>query len=254
MIGLLILAVVLGYIFLSKLIVTKVYKSYGVKKANIALAIMVLIPTWDVILGFPVYAYLCATKAGVHIYKTVDNVEGFYVGEKDIANQPYEPYKGYKYIDYKEIHNGKPTGKYYRSYWVDYFKDRNESQYCVYPKYPNSSTHPYTRAFNEGRCIVKQEIPESEVSRWDTSLKKKKTNSFEIFLLGINLEKVGEIKDRKTNEILSEKLSVKWSTGWFFGRLFSFETGHVRNWNCGTSYSNVFEMHYKTLVNKQGDK
>lgn len=82
MIGLSILAVIFGYIFLSKFIVTKVYKAYGVKKANIALAIMILIPTWDVILGFPIYAYLCMTQSGTKIYKTVDNVEGFYIGDR----------------------------------------------------------------------------------------------------------------------------------------------------------------------------
>ncbi len=157
MIGLSVIAVIFGYIFLSKFIVKRVHKSYGIKKANIALIIMILIPTWDVILGFLIYAYLCLFEAGPKIYKTVDNVEGFYVGEKDIAGQPYEPYYGYRYIDYQEVRNSQLTGKYYRSYWADYWKDRNASNLCVYPSYPNSLSHPYTKVFNNGKCIIVKE-------------------------------------------------------------------------------------------------
>jgi hypothetical protein len=43
---------------------------------------MLLIPTWDIVLGYPIYKFLCWKDAGVHVYKTVGNVEGFYVGEE----------------------------------------------------------------------------------------------------------------------------------------------------------------------------
>jgi len=260
MIGLSILAVVFGYIFLSKFIISKTYEKFGTKKAKyIATAIMVLIPTWDVILGFPIYAYLCATKAGVHIYKTVDNVEGFYVGEKDIANQPYEPYKGYKYIEYQEVKDQKPTGKYYRSYWVNYFKDRSESQYCVYPRYQNSPTHPYTKAFSEGKCIVKKEISEGEVSRWSTvwnsnTNKIKNYYLVKIYGLGISVKKVGQIQDRSVKKILSEQFSVDWNKGWLLGFLSSIETGHPKIKFCGIDYSNVFELEHKTLKPKNKEE
>ena len=83
MIGLMVVGVIVGYIFLAKFIVTKVYeKTKSLKKKYIALAIVILIPTWDAILGLPIYLYLCKYHAGVKIYQTVDNVEGFYVGEE----------------------------------------------------------------------------------------------------------------------------------------------------------------------------
>lgn len=225
MIGLSILAVIFGYMFLSKFIVTKVYKSYGVKKANIALAIMILIPTWDVILGFPIYAYLCLFEAGPKIYKTVDNVEGFYVGERDMRHQPYEPYKGYKYIDYKETAFGRPTGKYYRSYWVDYYADRNASTLCVSPRHPNSPSDPYTKAFNSGKCIVKQEILESEVSRWEIKYSHPSiTEPIPVFNLYIDV--LEEILNHSDNTVIAQFFEIRWSGGWLYGLLSSIETGH----------------------------
>lgn len=221
MIGLSILAVIFGYIFLSKFIVTKVYKSYGVKKANIALAIMILIPTWDVILGFPIYAYLCLFEAGPKIYKTVDNVEGFYVGKQDIRHQPYEPYEGYKYIDYKETAFGRSTGKYYRSYWVDYFKNAEMAKMCVYPPHPNNTNYPYTKAFNEGKCIVKKEIAEGEVSRWAYSFEPE--NIFKIPILKLEVSRELQYVDRQTKEIMATTNGIWWQGGWLYGIFSSIE-------------------------------
>ncbi|MBA1432634.1 MAG: hypothetical protein FAF04_03335 [Epsilonproteobacteria bacterium] len=69
--------------------------------------------------------------------------------------QPYQPYKDYKYVDYKE----KESGKYYRSYWID----NNSSEDCV--PYGIYKYGHYADAFRHGKCIVKKEIPEKEVSR-----------------------------------------------------------------------------------------
>ena len=201
MIGLSILAVIFGYIFLSKFIVTKVYKSYGVKKANIALAIMILIPTWDVILGFPIYAYLCMTQSGVKIYKTVDNVEGFYVGELDV-NYPYAPYKGYQYKDYK----GEKSDKYYRNYWIN----NNTSDLCIpVGKYLYGD---YAKAFKQGRCVAREEIAESEVSQWEYK-GGIETTAF-IPFLGISKSVSQKIIDRRKGEVLSEIIEYPWDQGW----------------------------------------
>jgi len=214
MIGLMVVGVIVGYILLSKFIVTKVLKLYGLKKANIALAIMILIPTWDVVLGFPVYAYLCIFESGVKIYKTVDNVEGFYVGEKSIGSEPIEPYEGYRYVDYQEVKNNKPTGKYYRSYWVDYFKNQEMANMCVYPPYPNSS-RPYTQAFKSGKCIVKEEIAESEVSRWEYDTNR---NIHKVVVPIVKIEKtVVAIRDRNQNQNIAENIRYNIDQNWVIG-------------------------------------
>jgi len=214
MIGLMIVGVISGYILISKFIVTKTLKLYGAKRANIALAIMILIPTWDVILGFPIYAYLCLFKSGVKIYKTVDDVEGFYVGERSIKHEPIEPYKGYKFIDYKETKYQEPTGKYYRSYWVDYFKNQEMANMCVYPPYPNSS-RPYTQAFKSGKCIVKEEIAESEVSRWEYDTNR---NIHKVVVPIVKIEKtVVAIRDRNQNQNIAENIRYNIDQNWVIG-------------------------------------
>lgn len=216
MIGLMILAVIVAYILLAKFIVNKVYKiTNSIKKKNIAIAIMILIPTWDVILGAPIYAYLCIFESGVKIYKTVEDVEGFYIGERSIGSEPIEPYEGYKYVDYQEVKNNKSTGKYYRSYWVDYFKDREMANMCVYPPYPKSLHHPYTKAFNNGKCIVKEEIDESEVSQWEYDTTK---NIQEVVVPIVKIERtIVAVKDRNQNQNIAENIRYNINQNWVIG-------------------------------------
>ena len=216
MIALSMIAIIFAYVSLSKYVIRRVDKKYGTKKAkNIALAIMILIPTWDIILGYPIYAFLCLTQSGVHIYKTVDNVEGFYVGEKSLSSEPIKPYKGYKYIDYKQ------DGKYYRSYWADYLYDREVASMCVYPLRPYSK---YAKVFKTGKCIVKKEISEGEVSRWFVHFDKYKI-ALNVPLLRFRIYRWIEYKDRKTGKIMADAIEVWWQGGWVYGILSSIEVG-----------------------------
>jgi hypothetical protein len=248
MIGLSILAILFGYILLSKFIINKTYEKFGTKKAKyIATAIMILIPTWDVILGFPVYAYLCVTQAGVHIYKTIEDVEGFYIGERSIGSEPIEPYEGYKYIDYQEVKNNKLTGKYYRSYWVDYFKDREMANMCVYPSYPKSLHHPYTKAFNSGKCIVKEEIDESEVSGlWKVS--KKVIDNYSILYLKITSISI-EVRNPKTKEKLLIAKNYMVDNSWITG--MNISSGKKSRMSCNGLYNYYGnEISQQFIINK----
>lgn len=86
------------------------------KKVLIPITVIwLLFPAWDVFFGYPVYWYLHKFDSGIKVYKTFHHVEGFYVGETDQGCEPNEPYKGYRYIDYRE----KWSGKYYRKYWCE---------------------------------------------------------------------------------------------------------------------------------------
>jgi len=206
MIGLMIIGSIALYWWLASTIVSKVYtKTQSLTKKRIAIAIFILIPTWDVILGFPVYAYLCLTQSGVKIYKTVDHVEGFYIGEQSKDFAPYVPYKGYQYIDYKE----QESGKYYRSYWLD----NNASELCV-----PVGTHrfsPYAEAFARGKCIAKEVIKENKVSRWEYNTNK---NIEKIIVPIVKIKKtVVAIKDRKENRKIAENISYSMDQNWVIG-------------------------------------
>ncbi len=249
MIGLSVIAVIFGYIFFSKFIVTKVLQSYGLKKANIALAIMILIPTWDVILGFPIFAYLCVFESGTKIHKTIDNVEGFYIGKYEVNDDNYNPkapYKGYGYIDYQETKDKKPTGRFFRNYWLD----NNTSKFCVNPnlRYPNST---YSHQFRSGKCVAKEVISENKISRWEVDGIYNRTY---IPILAIHYTEENSIRDRLTNEILLVNYSVSWSGGWINSLIsgihnnsFNLTGGHV---GCNLRELGLNERINKTLKRK----
>ncbi|MDD5372566.1 MAG: hypothetical protein PHO62_03965 [Sulfurimonas sp.] len=246
MIGIIVIGVIVGYILLSKFIVTKVLQSHGLKKANIALAIMILIPTWDVILGFPVYAYLCAFESGIKIYKSVDNVEGFYVGKwsKDgYGNVPPLPYEGYRYIDYQEVKNNKPTGKYFRTSWVD----TNKTQECI--QIGNASSEYHLNLYKQGKCIVKEEIDENEVSGWEFAGYKIGSET-EIPIININRVISFKFFDKKSNATLGELVEYSWGVGWI-RNLLGYFIG-VSGFGCsGIGKTNYEELYIKILKPKE---
>src|SRR5437879_3100532 len=70
--GLAILLALIAYVVLAKSIVKSVEKRTGSKKMKyLAVAVLVLIPTGDIIPGWLYFAYLCQTQSGLKIYKTV---------------------------------------------------------------------------------------------------------------------------------------------------------------------------------------
>lgn len=177
--GLILLIVIIGYVFLARFIVKKVYEQTEKKLVkNVALAIFVLIPTWDVMLGYPIYTYLCIFESGAKIYKTVDNIDGFYMGEdySTYSNMPPLPYEGYNFIEYKKKKNQK-SKNYYRVSWVD----ANNTNECI--QIGNASSEYNLNLYKQGKCIVEKEIAESEVSElWSL---KKEVDHYMFFYLNI---------------------------------------------------------------------
>jgi len=209
MVGLIILAVFIGYIILSLIVVLITYmKTKSKKKMLIALIIMFLIPTWDIILGYPIYLYFYTFKSGINIYKTVENVEGFYVGERDIHYEPHKPYGNYKYIDYKEMNYSKSTGKYYRSYWID----SNTSKLCV--PIGKAKYGSYAKEFKNGRCIAKEEIQENAVSNYFFDDRKYWNVVYSIPLIRFKHVYGKKIIDRKNDETIAEIKEYIWLPTW----------------------------------------
>jgi len=240
MIGLLFFGVLFGYIFLVKFAVNRIYKYTEEKIArNIALVIFILIPTWDIIIGYPIYKYLCWNNSGVHIYKTVDDVEGFYVGVHEKI-PILLPYKGYKYIDYRE----RKSSKYYRDSWID----NNTSKDCV--SYVGTWNYDYTQAFHHGRCIVKKEIPKSEVSRWEY-IGDSQTKTM-LYPVDMKVESTISIENRKNEKMLSEVVSVVWKGGWLYALLSSIPVGSNWKIRCPRIIDIKFnEFIYQTLKPKK---
>ena len=207
-------------LLLSLWVVSRFIKS---KKAKwVVFIIWLLIPTWDVILGYPIYWYLCKYEAGIKIYKTVDNVEGFYIGEQSKKYEPYWPYEGYRYIEYKETE----TGKYFRSYWID----NNTSAQCIPIGVRRYS--PYAEAFAKGHCIAKEEISKRNVSQWyfnSNNIIGSYLGGFTapiiIPILNFTHQTPFVIQDTTSAEKLGQLDYYWWSGGWLFRRFSSFSSG-----------------------------
>jgi len=208
----------------------------------IAVLACFLIPTWDVILGYPVFWYLCHFKAGVKIYRTVDNVEGIYVGENDyvLLRETIIPrpdgnrgrysdsgrYSRYRYVDMRS----RKDKRYYRLYPVDNHEDPN----CMDAKGYEASD--YAAYYNSGRCIAKKEIPEDQVSRWGYYYEVNNPNlpHFVKFGYVLSFEKwiMFQVVDRKSNSIMAEGVNYWWDKGWLDGLLTSIPVGSPRGVEC----------------------
>jgi len=101
MFGLAMLTIVAAYVLFARF-VTKRMPTRKLKL--VAVAVFVLIPTGDTAVGYVYFRYLCATEAGNKIYKTAENVDGFYGAWGD----EYFKY-GYRYTEARE-----PDGNYQR--------------------------------------------------------------------------------------------------------------------------------------------
>lgn len=238
MLGALIIAPMILYWLFARFTVKKIYeKTQSLTKKRIAIAIFVLIPTWDIILGYPIYAYLCVTQTGIKIYKTVDNVEGFYVGEK-MGEYFIEPYQGYQFIDYKDPKNGK----YYRNSWLD----NNTSTECI--PYDGAYSYEYTQAFKSGKCIIKHELNESEVSRWWVKQYYSGTTKQIVPIFDINKFYEIQVYDRKIQKNIAEVVNCSWKGGWVHGIISSIETGSSNYFGCLDVYQKTEKMFISTTL------
>lgn len=236
MAGLAVLFIIFLYVFIGRTILDKVQKKYKTEKSSlITLALIILIPTWDVILGFPIYASLCLFQSGPKIYKTVDNVEGYYIGE--VSEHDYRPLlfeEDYRYIDYKL----KSNGKYYRSYWL---KD-NTSELCIQPDHPYNSPQTYSAKFRNGQCVAVEQIRENDVSKWEVVYG---GESKYIPIIRIKYGAGKTIRERESGKILGKQNSASWCGGWVNSSL-SIIVG--RGYGCYGSTSCGRELTTKSLI------
>ena len=240
------------YFVIARFIVNRVYKyTENIKYKKIAIAFFLILPISDVIVGYPVYKYYCYTQSGEKIFRTVDNVDGVYIGTRSGKHQSVSPvveaeryiYKedgileyleGYKYTDYKE----QESGKYYRHSWLD----NNRSEKCIVPEDPNNKMNVYANAYAKGRCITKQEINESEVSRYslvyDNNVKDDvrilwdirwgSSSSLIVPILGIGKYHEKHIYDRLGKSYLVEQTDFSWNQGVVSSMLTSIVTGNPK--------------------------
>jgi hypothetical protein len=171
MVGLIVVSVIIVYVLLSKFIVTKVLQRYGLKKANIALVIMILIPMWDTILYYPIYWILSNTIPKIERFQSPQKIEGFYKGYMpddmiifnmylyDTFDNNYSIYfdKNDKYDKTTKTR----TKKYYKAHWLN----DSKSSLCV-PPLAGSMRAKYQKELENNWCVAVEEIKQDDMTQY----------------------------------------------------------------------------------------
>lgn len=110
MIGLFFLFILVVYIA-AAIFTAKRLQSKAAK--YIAIAIYALIPTWDILPGYIYFRYLCETEGGNKIYRSVDDVEGFFSTGYPLGNRE----DAFTKYGYKTMERGNQQLGFYR-YWL----------------------------------------------------------------------------------------------------------------------------------------
>lgn len=221
--------------FVTKLILNKT-KSLLYKR--LAIAFFILLPTWDVIIGFPIYWYLCEFHSGVKIYKSVDNVQGFYVGEKLSKWSPLIPMEGYQYVDYKQ----KYSNQYFRNKWLD----NNTDSSCRKPT-GQFILREYKKAFENGKCIAVVPLESENLTKYEVQRPDKRYTQI---LPIIKIEKIvaRKIIDRESKNELSKVIYFRWNQGWVHSTFLAVSGSP---WTSCSEKGGVENMISKTLKNKR---
>ncbi|SFV61143.1 hypothetical protein MNB_SM-4-1756 [hydrothermal vent metagenome] len=203
-------------VFVMKQTIKRV-KKYKIVIVPSVFIVLLLIPTWDYILGKQVFDEYCKNEAGLHIYEDIEKVDSIYV----------EGMPPYFFLDYKyEFVEGKEKDKYYKYYFND-----DTSPYCIKRK---------NKWQKNGKCIVKIEINEP-VSIY-------KINSTHIVEPVTKIVKVYERKspvlyEMQTNRKMAEIFDYYWYQGWF-----SEISGFFRSVSCKDTMDDYDKLISKTTM------
>jgi len=219
----LMLFLVPAYIILAIFIMSQTIirvKKYKIIVLPSVFIILILIPTWDYILGKQVFDGYCEKKAGLHIYEDIEKVDSIYV----------EGTPPYFFLDYKyKFVEGKEDDKYYK-----YYFDDDTSLYCM------QELDGWNK---DGKCIVKIEIKEP-VSIYKIS----STNIVEPVTKIINVyeRKSPVLYEMQTNRKMAEIFDYHWDVGWFTSMVSASRPGHT---SCKHTFDDYDSLISKTTIN-----
>jgi hypothetical protein len=219
------------YLFLCILFYHYVCKKTESKRLRrLTIIILVLLATWDNILGLAYYFYLCKTQGGLTIYRTVKNVEGYFdtsgiygfIGEyPDLVGGKY------KFVEVevkrdltwdereRRLSSGReplrlPNGKY------RFYLAKTGSPHCEYyykVKARSSKDDPYYGKFPEGYCMATEKI-ESLKSRYTYRFRLDADSRIYLPRIMNIAKQESSIRDMQTGEILGVARSFYYWGGW----------------------------------------
>ncbi len=236
---------ILPALFLYPLLTYKITREVWKKTKNkrftfITLAVFLLIPTWDVAIGYGIFLYKWATWSETKIYKTVESEEMYFEGEYSIVADygivaaEYHFEKGYRALETLVDTDWRGRRRY---------KDRDEKIKPILYRctYDSDTSHYYKHSFQRVKCSH----VEKPISKYKVS-KKKST-----FWITENISNT--ISDMETGKVLGYARSVSIKYLVIAGvPFFNWLDWHDRLYWEMSSNKRAYELEYeiiKPLVN-----
>lgn len=219
------------YLFLSIILYRYICKKTESKRLRgLTIIILVLLATWDNILGLATYFYLCKTQGGLKIYRAVKNAEGYFDtrGRYGFIGEYPDLIEGkYKFVEVevkrdldwdareRRLSGGReplrlPNGKY------RYYLAKAGSPHCEYyykDKARFSKDDRYYGKFPDGYCMATEKI-ESFNSRYAYRYLLDADSKMYLPRIINIIKQESSIRDMQTEEILGVARSFYYWGGW----------------------------------------
>lgn len=209
---------------------------YVSKKTNkksikfITVFVLVLIAIGDNIVGETVFYYLCKTSGGIKIYKTADDVEGFYVENYTNGLFPLISilFGGkYKYVEGEILNQEIDLFAEGEGLYRFNISDQNDDNCRAYNLWKSgvmgNKVNYYEEYTSKEECISSNKINQKD------SIYSVLYNDRQEFLPFIFISRTRtEIKNMSTGEIVAEANEYSYSGGWVL-QLFFDGVGHTKS-------------------------
>ncbi len=246
--ALIIIVPIVIYYYLIKWLFNKYYKDTNKTKRKIYFILLITLPFWDHIAGYAYYKYLCFSKGGITIYKTVTDLQEqkdywFYEGLNVFDNS-------YKDKEFKYLSNNNLVK---RGICTNLLKDGNVGEricakdgfkivylnYCnnKYNNLPTTHKNYKNSCTNANKLIKKYDL--KNVIKVPRSPYIYSTQWNRILPLWLTFD-IKQVKNYQTKEILGENIEITFWGGWFINIFNPFEN---RGERCNyTSSTNLQEL------------
>jgi hypothetical protein len=205
-------------------------KTESKRLRRLTILVLILIATWDNIIGLSTYYYLCVTQGGQKIYKTVENAEGYFdtSGRYGFIGEYPDLIDGkYKFVEVEVTRDLEqeareqalsqrreplllPNGKY------RFYLAKAGAPHCEYYSKDRarfSKNDPYYGKFPEGSCMAIEKI-DSFKSRYVYRYRLDADSKvYGPRILNIAKQETS-VRDMQTGEILGVARSFYYWGGW----------------------------------------
>ncbi len=219
--ALIIIVPIVIYYYLIKWLFNKYYKDTNKTKRKIYFILLITLPFWDHIAGYAYYKYLCFSKGGITIYKTVTDLQeqrDYWFRDNMSGGILDKSSKFYTDLDRKLEKEKSPFSykrtfkRFYPTGYFNYCNNKYNNLPTTHKNYKNSCKYTDTiiKKYNLKNVI---KVPRSPYGFYISTFDKNYNHKIsKIFYISLNFDK---LFSRKTNEILAIQKHYSYGGGWY---------------------------------------